>query len=684
MEDRQTWVDTLETLGPSVICGDFNAHHVSWDEYAQGMPRGAELYNWVEDNEMVVFNDGKPTRAVRFQQGCGLSAPDITIVNSEAADRFSWRTLNELSSDHSPILIKWNQLVKTERAQRMVRSNFQKADWNLFQASLAEYQSLLEAVTDPSTKLKTFVDCVQKAAANAVPQKVCRKKETSWVNAELKTLMQERNRLQRDMGKNRNAWVAKSREVLQKTLEAKRNTWRAHLEEVTRTKDAKKAWSVVKSLNGSARAQDGKTLVYKGREYVSDKAKASAFIQEYATVSGRKSDRSSRRAVRELRSGVRRLLGSPRQELEQAFTPEELATALKTVKAGKAGGPDGVAPDLFKHLPLNTQKELLFVLNASWTTGWCPQAWRTATIVPFFEKEKDPQAVISYRSIALTSTIGKLLELLIVNRFSWWLEAKPLLSPWQAGFRKRRCTTDQCLRLSQFVSDDLQSTNKERTVLILFDYSKAYDTVWSTGLLQKMFDIGVPLRFVQWTTAWLTNRIARVQLNGVTGRCSTFKEGLPQGSVLSPLLFVLYINDLLGNFSESTTVSAYADDLALACRGHKKEDVALRMQAEIDKVVSWSQQARLTLNAAKCEVAFFSLDNAEAQWRPQITINGVPPSCTPSPTFLGVNYDRRMTFGTQVKKVCQQMLRRTNLLRVVGGTTWGWQKQDLRTVYIAT
>ena len=199
-----------------------------------------------------------------------------------------------------------------------------------------------------------------------------------------------------------------------------------------------------------------------------------------------------------------------------------------------------------------------------------------------------------------------------------------------------------------------------------------------------MLDIGVPLRFVQWTTAWLTNHIARVQLNGVTGRCRTFKEGLPQGSVISPLLFMLNINDLLGNFSESTMVSAYADDLAQVCRGRKKEDVALRMQTEGDKLASWRQQARLTLNVAKCEVAFFSLDKAEAQWRPQITINAVPRSCTPSQTFLGVTYDRRMTFGTQVKKVCQQMLRRTNLLRFVGDTTWGWQKQDLKTVYIAT
>ena len=292
------------------------------------------------------------------------------------------------------------------------------------------------------------------------------------------------------------AWVTKTREVLEKTQEAKRNTWRAHLEEVTRTKDAKKAWAVVKSLNWSARTQDGKTLVRKGREYVSDKAKASAFIQEYATVSGLKSDRSSRRAVRDLRSDVRRLLGSPRQELEQACTPEELAAALKTVKVGKAGGQDGVAPDLLKHLPLNSQKELLLILNARWTTRWCPQAWRTATIVPFLKKEQDQQAVSSYRPIAPTSTIRKLLERLIVNRLSWWLEAKSLLSPWQAGFRKRRCTTDQCLRLSQFVSDGFQSTNMERTVLMLFDYSKAYDTVWRTGLLQNMLDIGVPLRAV--------------------------------------------------------------------------------------------------------------------------------------------------------------------------------------------
>ena len=223
---------------------------------------------------------------------------------------------------------------------------------------------------------------------------------------------------------------------------------------------------------------------------------------------------------------------------------------MKTFKVGKASGADGVAPDLIKHFPLNTQKEILLILSANWTTGWCPQAWRTATIVPFLEKEKDAEAVSSNRPIAPTFTIGKLLERLIVNRPSWWLKAKSLLSPWQAGFRKRQKTTDQCLILSQFASDGIQSTNEERDVRTLIDYSMAYDTVWRTGLLQKMLDIGVPQLLVQWTTALLTTpHFSRPTQRG-NWEMPHLKEGIQKSPVLLALLFVLYIKDLLGNLEK--------------------------------------------------------------------------------------------------------------------------------------
>ena len=136
---------------------------------------------------------------------------------------------------------------------------------------------------------------------------------------------------------------------------------------------------------------------------MSDKAKASAFIQEYATsVGGRAIGRAG--GLYENSEVVFVDYLAPLDKSLSRHLP------LKTVKAGKAGGPDSVAPDLLKHLPLNTQKELLFILNASWTTGWCPQAWRTATIVPFLKKDKDPQTVSSYRPIAPTSTTGNCLS----------------------------------------------------------------------------------------------------------------------------------------------------------------------------------------------------------------------------------------------------------------------------------
>ena len=92
-------------------------------------------------------------------------------------------------------------------------------------------------------------------------------------------------------------------------------------------------------------------------------------------------------------------------------------------------------------------------VNHIWLKGWCPQSLRDAVIVPFLKKDEDPRSGDGYRLISLTSTICKLLEIMIVNRLSWWLEEHSLLSPWQAGFQKSRSTVDQCLRLSQHISD---------------------------------------------------------------------------------------------------------------------------------------------------------------------------------------------------------------------------------------
>ena len=202
--------------------------------------------------------------------------------------------------------------------------------------------------------------------------------------------------------------------------------------------------------------------------------------------------------------------------------------------------------------------------------------------------------------------------------------------------------------------------------MTLFDFSKAYDRVWRTGLLLKMHLLGIPARFLVWISSWLTNRQARVRVNTKVGQSRTFKECLPQGSVLSPLLFVIYINDLFMQFEDTTLVSAYADDLVIAYGGRSKIDMTKMFQKEVDKVVKWRDDARLTLDTNKCEVSFFSLCTAEALWQPHITIRDLPLSFNAAPTFLGAQYDRQLTFSEHAKKVCQAMTKKTNILRALG------------------
>ena len=162
------------------------------------------------------------------------------------------------------------------------------------------------------------------------------------------------------------------------------------------------------------------------------------------------------------------------------------------------------------------------------------------------------------------------------------------------------------------------------------------------------------------------------------------KEGVPQGAVLSPLLFITFLDDLLQQFEEGTLVSAYADDLALAVGGSRKEDLEERMQREEDKVVEWSSRSGLTLNTGKCEACLFTPSTAEYKWSPTLTITGQHIKDTQNLRFQGILYDKMLTFNRHVEEGTQKMRERMCLLHKVGGADWGWSRESMRTVYAAT
>ena len=130
-------------------------------------------------------------------------------------------------------------------------------------------------------------------------------------------------------------------------------------------------------------------------------------------------------------------------------------------------------------------------------------------------------------------------------------------------------------------------------------------------------------------------------------------------------------------------MDAYPDDLAIDRSANNKGMIITSLQPEVDKVFVWSDKARLTLSTSKCITAFFSLDCTEAAWQPSITIDGKRTFCNTLSIFLGVMYDRQLTFGEYVRKICQSMSGPIHLLRALVGTTWGWHILDRRLIYIA-
>ena len=614
--------------------------------------------------------------------GAGRSAPDVTVVRMEECEGVLWNTIQDLSSDHVPIEIEWRKETRINKKIRRVEPNLRKGDWDRYRSEMEQRIGSVSEENNMKRKLEKLTSLMCEVAAEVCPARVVREEAIPWVTAEIRQLRRERNRARRDMTRRRGEWMEKCRELKDKTREAKREVWRRQLSKIQEEKNTNRAWRVIKGLKGEKQGEHSGAMLYEGRWRVTPRSKANAFMQEYANISKSISNRATRQERRRVAKHLRGM--RPRREIEKEFTILELKNSIKSLKNGKAPGPDEIRPEYLKYLPLAALEQVLVLANYSWRHSWVPQKWRTATIVPILKKGKEPSQVGSYRPIALTSHLGKCVEKMVNARLMWWLEEHGKLSPYQAGFRAGRSTTDQCLRLSQRVSDGFQQKPPQRTLLALFDYSRAFDTVRRTALLEKMIKKGVPETYIAWTRSWLSNRTARVRVGDELGRTRVLREGVPQGAVLSPLLFIIFIDDLLDRFKGDTLVSAYADDLALAVSGSKKEVIETDMQEEVDKVAEWSKEYGLTLNIGKCEACLFTPSTAEYKWKPTLTIAGQTIQETQHPRFLGITYDKMLTFHKHTEEVTSRMRSRMCLLNAVGGADWGWNRDSMRLIFTAT
>jgi hypothetical protein len=310
------------------------------------------------------------------------------------------------------------------------------------------------------------------------------------------------------------------------------------------------------------------------------------------------------------------------------------------------------------------------------SSGIIPSLFKRAKIIALLKPGKPPEDPASYRPISLLSINYKLLERLIYNRIEPIINANVPIE--QAGFRGGRSCCDQVLALTTYVEDGFQKGKK--TGAAFLDLTAAYDTVWRQGLLFKFIRI-IPCRtLVNLLNNMLSNRHFQVFAGDDMRKSRRLNDGLPQGSVLAPLLFNLYTADLPQTKCKKFT---YADDIVLASHNADFTSCESDLQADIYCLTDYFKKRRLKLNLSKTEVTAFHLSNRLADHKLNVSLDGQTLAHNFHPKYLGVTLDRSLTYKNHLAGVAAKVRSRNNIIQKLTGTSWGARADTLRTSSLA-
>ena len=336
------------------------------------------------------------------------------------------------------------------------------------------------------------------------------------------------------------------------------------------------------------------------------------------------------------------------------LTKCRILKALQHLDGSKSPGPDNIHPLLLKCCADHLAHPLHIIFYRSFTEGQLPSAWKASLVTPIFKKgaRYDP---LNYRPISTTSVCGKTFERILCEDLTNYLESNSILSPNQFGFRANRSTMDQLLLVYDNVS---KSVDMGGVVdLVLLDFSKAFDVVIHDILIAKLHCLGIQGNFLRSIKSFLINRTMRVGVQGQASKPRPVLSGVPQGSVLGPLLFLVYINSIASGLSCNYKI--FADDLKVyACTDYSVKSAvgplsSNSLQRYIDVLHNTAASWGLFMNAKKCAVLHFSRSQAHLE-PPTYTLNGIPIPEVESSSDLGVLVDTRLKFHGHIRSVSQK------------------------------
>ncbi|KAL8613962.1 hypothetical protein ACOMHN_023198 [Nucella lapillus] len=275
-------------------------------------------------------------------------------------------------------------------------------------------------------------------------------------------------------------------------------------------------------------------------------------------------------------------------------TEEGVHKLLKNLKPNKASGPDEISSRILKELSTELAPALTTIFRSSLSAGQVPSDWRDALVSPIFKKGEHYNPA-NYRPVSLTCIVCKLLEHIVVHSLMEHLETNEILCHQQHGFRKNRSCETQLLELVEELTSNM--VDGLQTDMVILDFAKAFDKVNHSLLLHKIHDYGIKGKTNKWIKSFQSNRRQAVVVDGEKAEFSSVKSGVPQGSVLGPCLFLVYINDLPKNLNSKVRI--FADDTAIYSTITADADIK-QLQNDLQNLEVWENKWDMAFHPDKC------------------------------------------------------------------------------------
>lgn len=667
---------------PRIILGDFNAHSPIWGSEKTDA-RGLKIEELTNKLNIVTLNTGEATR---FNSSNGnFSAIDLSMCDASLAPLLTWSTLGRLhGSDHFPIRLESNTLIKKDSGIFLPKWNLKQANWEQYRQIIEQNISTISIEEDPIQEVESFKNLILEAASKTV-RKTTNKlnhKSVPWWNTECGKAIAESksafNRLKRH--KNLENLLefkrlrARARYIVKKS---RRESWTKYTSSITSSTPIPEVWSKIRAIKGE-HGSNKIVCLQKGAEVTgSDTDICETLADHYESQSSDENYSAEfLNLKRDCESNHITIENQDDHPLSQEISLEELETALESCNSSSPG-PDNIPYAFLVNLPENGKKHLLNLYNHIYLHHKFPPSWAEAIILPLHKPNKPRNQASSYRPISLTCSMCKILEKIVNNRLTWYIETKNLLSPYQNAFRKNRSTTDNLIYLESEIHAAF--ANKQKLTAIFFDLKKAYDTTWTYRIIKTIADWGVQGHLLHFIMGFLKNRTFKVRHNGVCSSLRRMQNGVPQGSVISTTLFLIAVNSALEIIPAPVRSCMYADDLVVFARGRNSSYVRSRLQRAIDSLQNWTRKTGFTFSVEKTKCIHFSRKTLGTY--PALKLENQELSYTNEIKFLGMIFDRTLTWRshiTYLKTSCSKVL---NLMKTLANHDWGADTTTLLNIY---